>query len=228
MNRFQHNRRLLPTLIVLSVALLCCRVQANLITNGSFELQAYPGDGFIYSTDPAFNLPGWTVPTGSNEFFLEYGQPFGVPRYYTGDGGRQAVCLNTDGAQLSMSQTFATVNGASYLLTFGLAEEQTSRPSPTAVRVSVGGSTQDFMLDGTLGYALETLNFTANSASTTLVFTDITSGAFIFNSPFIDAVSVTGSSPSSVPDSGSTLEMLLIGAVPFLGLSGRLRRRLAS
>jgi len=222
MNRFHHTPRSLTILIALFVAILCCGVQANLLTNGSFEMQAYAGNGYIYSTDGGFNLPGWTVPNGGNQFFLEYGQPFGIPRYNPADGGRQAVCLNTDGAMLSMSQTFSTVAGQSYVLTFGFAEEQQSRPSPTSIRVDVAGVSQNYTLAGTVGYAFETLNFVATAANTTLAFTDTTTGAFIFNSPFIDSVVVTG--PSAVPDNGSTLGMLLMGAIPVFGAS-LLRRR---
>ena len=227
MNRFHSNQRLFPTLILLSLALLCCRVQANLITNGSFEMQAYPGDGFIYSNDPAFNLPGWTVPTGGNQFFLEYGQPFGFPRYFPGDGGRQAVCINADGQMFSMSQTFSTIAGQSYVLTFGFAEEQQTRPSPTSIRVDVAGVSQSYSLDGTVGYALETLNFVATSNSTTLSFTDLTTFSSPLDSPFIDAVDVESVSVAGVPDTGSTLSLLLMGTVPVFGASA-LRRRFAA
>jgi len=209
------NYHRLITIVMYLTAAVSCTFAQNLITNGSFEMQAYAGDGYIYSTDPNFSLPGWTVPTGGNQFFLEYGQPFGRPRYLD---GRQAVCINADGVQLSLSQTFSTAVGQSYILSFGLAEEQTGRPSPTAIRVSVAGVTQDFFLGSNPGYAIETLNFTASAASTTLSFTDITSGSAAFDSPFIDAVSVI-----AVPEP-STVANLLSG-VSLSGAVAYLRRR---
>ena len=198
-------------LLTLTLAFVFARLApANLITNGSFEMQAYPGDGDIYSTDPAFHLPGWNYPTGGNQFFLEFGKPFGIARYLD---GRQAVCLNGDGIPISLSQIFSTVVGASYTLSFGLAEEQLLRPSPTSVQVDVAGVSRIFDLGANPGYALESLTFKAVSTRTTLSFTDLTTGG-IFDSPFIDAVSVEGRS-NNVPESGATfpLSCLSIGAL---------------
>jgi len=98
----------------------------NLVANGDFESPALSGNGVIYSNNPSFSLPGWTVPTGANQFYLEYGQPFGGPRY---NDGRQAVSLNCDGSPCSMSQTLNLIAGDTYTLTFALAEEHTTRRS---------------------------------------------------------------------------------------------------
>ena len=146
----------------------------------------------VYSTDPRFNLPGWTVPRGGNQFFIEVGQPFGRPRFFQ---GRQAVCLNSDGAQLKLSQTFGTVAGAQYHLHFALAEEQLNRPSPTRLRVEAGDLSVEVGIGATPGYAVQDLSFLVAGPQTTLTFTDLTPGSAAGDSPFIDAVSVTGPEP---------------------------------
>ena len=174
----------------------------NLVANGDFESPALSGNGDIYSNNPSFSLPGWTVPTGANQFYLEYGQPFGGPRYNT---GRQAVSLNCDGSPCSMSQTLNLIAGDTYTLTFALAEEQTNKPfSPTTISVDIGSSSKNFSLGNTNGYKIFSFDFIADSASTLLKFTDTTSSLFAGDSPLIDSVSVAspaegGGTPPPAP-----------------------------
>ena len=106
----------------LPLALLLCATTLpaqNLITNGSFEVPILAGNTDLYSTAVGFTLPGWTYPTGINQFFLERGTPLGPPRYLD---GHQAVCLNGQGTAVSMSQTFPTTAGQDYVLTFGQSD----------------------------------------------------------------------------------------------------------
>ena len=214
--------RCLPTL---AFSLACPAVFAapiNLVTNGGFEAPALPGNGDIVPTNPAFNLPGWTVPAGGNQFFLEFGQPFGGPRYLD---GRQAVLLNCDGTPCAISQTLNVIPGHNYTLTFGESEEHTNwTNSPTVVRVDVGGVQQDFALgnnnNGTNGYKIFSLDFTAAALQTNLVFTDITPGSAPIESPFLDSISVVdaGTPPPPppavpVPATGWLLLWGLVGLV---------------
>jgi len=182
----------LPSISTLSIKRSVPYLQGNLLANGTFENPVV--SGYQYSTDPNF-LPGWTLSAGGNQFFIEHGLPF--DRYY--DGG-QAICLNGDGApNVWIRQTFSTEIGQPYVLNFALADEQVGAggppgsgpPSPTEVQVDVGPVTQNFNRSNDTGWVVKQLHFIANSTSTTLQITDVTSGAFIYNSPFIDAVSVT-------------------------------------
>jgi hypothetical protein len=192
-------------------------VSAGLVVNGSFEMPAGTGDGAVYSTDPAFSLPGWTYPTGPNRFFLEFGQPVGRPRYFD---GRQAVCLNGDGVPVSLSQTLDTVIGQQYTLSFALGEEQTTRPSPASVLVDFGTLTQAFDLGSTVGYAVFDVSYTATSTSTLLRFSDNTPNTQgIAHSPFLDAISVNAA-PSSVPEPASLI-LLSTGGLGLLVLGRR-------
>src|SRR3954463_1566451 len=206
--RAHYSRALWPRALIaacFAIGLGRSGVAGDLVVNGSFESPAAPGDGDVYSTDPAFSLPGWTYPTGPNQFFLEFGQPFGRPRYFD---GRQAVCLNGDGVPVSIAQLLSTVIGQDYRLSFALDEEQTGRPSPASVLVNFGTLTQAFDLDSTPGYAVFDVTYTATSTSTLLMFSDNTPNTQgIFHSPFLDAISVS-SSLGAVPEPGS---LILLG-----------------
>jgi len=182
----------LPSISTLSIKRAVPYLQNNRLTNGSFESPAIRGD--VYSTDPNF-LPGWTLSAGPNQFFIEHGLPF--DRYYH---GAQSICLNSDGApNVWIMQTFSTDVGQRYVLRFALADEfvgfggppGSGPPSPTEVRVDVGPASQNFNRLSDTGWVVKELHFIANSTSTTLQIMDVTSGAFPFNSPLIDAVSVT-------------------------------------
>jgi hypothetical protein len=121
------QRTVFRRIFVLSVFLGLATTQdavAEFVVNGSFESPTFSGSGDFYSTDPGVSLPGWTVPTGGNQFFLEFGAPFGIPRH---NDGSQVVARNGDGIQVSLSQTLNWVAGRTYLLTFALADEQVNR-----------------------------------------------------------------------------------------------------
>ncbi len=192
----------------------------NVIVNGDFELNAFSGNGDAYSTNGGFSLPGWTFPTGGNQFYQEYGQPFGVARYYS---GRQSVSLNGDGTPITLSQNLNTVAGQQYTFSFALNEENVFHTnSASAVQVDLGTTSQTYTLGtqtGPNGYVVFTSLFTADSAITPLVFTDRTPGFASGSSPFLDAVSLTPI--TAVPEPGAV--SLLCG----LGISGAafLRRR---
>jgi hypothetical protein len=161
----------------------------DFLTNGSFEVPALAGNGDIQSTDPEFSLPGWTCPTGSNQFFLEYGRPTGARRYLD---GRQAVCLNGQGTPVTLSQTFSTMPGQNYTLSFGQSDAANAGPSASQLTVSVAGLTRVFSRTNDSGYVVKRLHFTATDYCTTLEFTD--TSAPPAPSPFLDSVCInTGS-----------------------------------
>ena len=112
------------------------------VVNGEFESAAYPGNGDVYSTNPGFSLPGWTYSTVANSFFLEFGEPFGAPGRF--NSGRQAVCLNYDGAGTGdslLSQTIATATGGQLRLSFAMNEENVNHTnSPTTLLAQAGSS----------------------------------------------------------------------------------------
>lgn len=143
----------------------------NLITNGGFEIPAYSGNGDAYSTNSGFTLPGWTFPTNPSQFFIEYGQPTGTARYLD---GRQAACLNGQGTPVSISQSFPTVPGKNYVLSFGQSDISNAWPSLSELTVTVAGQTQVFNRLNDTGYVVKRFQFTAISNFSTVQFTDTT------------------------------------------------------
>jgi hypothetical protein len=129
-----------------------------------------------------------------------------------------------------LAQTFATVNGGQYVLTFAMNEENVGHTnSPTLLHVEVGSLSTTFHLDttpgghpGNNGYIIYSANFTATSASTTLRFWDVTPGSSPFDSAFVDDVSVE-SAQQSVPVPGALV--LLASAGPFAMVLGIRRSR---
>ena len=166
------------------------------LVNGSFEQPALAGNGDRFSTDPGFALPGWFYPSGSNQFFLEYGVPASAgPRYRD---GRQAVCLNGQGTPVSASQTFPTLPGQNYTLSFWQSDASNAAPSLSELTVSVAALTRVFSRTNDTGYVWKRWHFTADAYCTTIVFTDTTPPDN--PSPFLDAVCVN---PGGFPVAGN-------------------------
>ena len=162
----------------------------NLISNGSFDLPVHAGHGDTYSSEESFELPGWTYSIGPLRFFLEYGEPLRRARYAD---GRQAVCLNGDGRQppITLAQTFATIPGEDYTLSFAQGDEQMAGPSNSELTVSVADVQCVFSREHDTGMVVKILHFTARSNFTTLRFADTSpSTPDAIHSPFLDAVSV--------------------------------------
>ena len=114
------------------------------------------------------------------------------------EGPRYVVDLNscTPGY---IQQTFNTVVGQSYTVSFQLAGNNGGGPDIKTCRVSCAGSFQDYSFDVTginpsvaRGWIYKTFQFTATSASSTLKFESLTPGTCY--GPTISYVCVTGGS----------------------------------
>ena len=191
--------------------------RANLITNGGFEA----------SNSPIATPTGW-VNIGHSDGIITYAA-FGTPAYeglnyydlggYGGSGGPIG-----DG----IGQSFATVLGQTYTVTFGLSAENSIRSSSVngdeTLTVTAGSASVDYMLvvDGTgvfkRAFTTETFDFTATSAMTSLSFVH-TAGQGGFNDPMIDGVSVKLST-AAIPEP-ETYALMLGG----LGLLAFARKR---
>ncbi len=185
-----------------SLALAALGAQASLITNGTFE--AYTGtaftNGFQTVNTGSTALVGWTV-SGVSVDIIEgaYGAVTGYSIDMLGTPGPGAI-----------SQSFATVVGQSYTLSFDLSANN-GGSNNNALYVDLTGSSQAAFA-GATPFTTKTLNFVATGAQTTLTFT---SGASGYSGAVIDNVSV-----SAVPEP-ETYAMLLAG----LGLMGAIARR---
>jgi hypothetical protein len=100
---------------------------ANLIANGSFELE-YEGKGFA-SLDPGSNaIPVWTVTRGQIDCLgLHWGAA----------DGKQSLDLHANAGFGGIQQSFLTTKGHRYGVTFGLGEHRRANAATAAIRVSV-------------------------------------------------------------------------------------------
>ncbi len=188
---------------------------ANLITNGSFEdgTGKPPAGGFVSLPSGSTAITGWTV--GNNGIdWIDDG-------YWEASDGQFSLDLSRLSAG-SIAQTFATIVGALYTVTFDLAGNPDG-PNETKVQVtSVNGPPfQELFFFNVgpgntrqnMGWQTKSFSFTANSTQSTLTFGSATNTPF---GPAIDNVSV-----QAVPEPGTWL-MMIVG---FGLLGGMLRSR---
>ncbi len=192
--------------VATAILLLASVSSANLLTNGSFE-QGNPqwnqwGWQSMFPPD-SFTIPGWMVTAGSVDY---------VGSYWQAAHGQRTVDLNGLNAQGTIQQSFSTVPGVRYLVTFALAGNpdpivwgDMSPPRLTTVRswVSDGATVFafadfDYVINtvtrSAMGWIYQSWTFTALSNTTTLGFTSLDSYAHpvlgISFGPALDDVSV--------------------------------------
>ena len=165
----------------------------SLVANGSFESGAFvPGALHPAITFDHFHLDNWTMagtPVG-------FGQIPGVSAH---DGVRMAIFngdSNTYGG--TVSQTFATIPGATYQLKFDtgvVGNPNTSQFLWAAVTGNGGGTILGEQTSITTSSGATTWNttthlFTANSLTSTLTFTDISNASANNSDMLLDKVSL--------------------------------------
>jgi len=178
----------LPLLAVALAAAAACAPAAaqNLLVNGGFEA----------SSSTTLVPPGW-FNFGAANGVLSYSaittQPVyeGLRFYDLGAHGNGVAALGE-----GVGQTFASIVGATYRLTFGLSGENLGSSIET-LRVSAGSGSADYALTPTASgifsraFTTEGFTFSALSSTTTLAFVlQSITGAPGNNDPMIDGVSV--------------------------------------
>lgn len=190
MSALRARTTLVATALALAAtgAVLAAPAQAAALSrfdNGSFEYPLAPANSF--STHAAGSLLGpWRVGGGGIDL-IDNG-------FWQPAEGDQSIDLNAVSPG-SVTQTFTTVPGRTYTVSYSLAGNSANQQQPLRTgRVLIDGQNfQDFTFDVTgktttaMGYVNRQFDFTAGAAATTLAFVSGTAGAY---GPAIDNVQV--------------------------------------
>lgn len=205
------SRTALQVLFLAAALGVATSPQANLLTNGSFELGAFVNQGNdTMSLAPGSTvITGWTVVTDTTAW-IGAANPFGLS---ASDGSFFLDLTNYQaGAPFAgMSQTIATIPGATYSLSFDLGSS-TVWGRPDSITASAAGTVQTFTAPTTGGnndWQSVLMQFVASSATTTVLL----QGASGFNYIGLDNVGVefvSGPGPRPIPEP-TTLALLGLG-----------------
>jgi choice-of-anchor C domain-containing protein len=169
---------------------------ANLVKNGSFEQGPSPGD-YLPLQSGSTAITGWTVTRGAIDY---------VGSYFVASDGSRCLDLNGNPGIGGIAQTFATIPGQTYQVSFDMAGNTDLSNALQTMEVSAAGQAQDFTFvsgaDKThLGWQRDTWSFVANAPQTTLEFHSLHT-ADPYYGPTLDNVQVT---PASVIARATTL-----------------------
>lgn len=111
--------------------------------------------------------------------------------YWSPAHGIYSLDLNGTLSPGGIQQTFDTISGLTYQVTFALAGNPNWGPN-YLMQVSTGNTTQDYASVATANWSNRTFVFTAVSQATTLTFIDITPGGSLMRGgPTLDDVRIT-------------------------------------
>jgi choice-of-anchor C domain-containing protein len=207
----------LKTALVAAACVAACGVASSAgaaaFTNGSFENATVdPGAGFVTLGNGSTAVTGWVVGGDSIDY---------IGGYWQAEDGSRSIDLSGN-ANGSIAQTFDTVAGQAYQVSFFLAGNPDGGPAAKLEITSADGGQQQqslFTVTGSdsranMGWTEFSYKFSATGSSTTLAFASATGTAF---GPALDNVSVS----AAVPEPASWA-MMLVG---FGGLGAVLRRQ---
>lgn len=211
--------------LALATTLLATPAWAAPFQNGSFETGPGTNGQFATLSSGDTSITGWTVLNGGIDY---------ISGYWQHAHGNRSLDLNAL-AVGGIGQTFDTVAGQQYQVTFKIAGNPEGGPAFKTLDADVAGVTLGFGFDTTgkstanMGWATQSFLFTATNSSSTLRFISTTT-AFSGNQaypnafgPALDDVTVTDvSNQVPVPEPAS---LLLLGTGLLSGLRAARRRR---
>ncbi len=165
--------------ILASALALPATAHADLVSNGGFSAPSCGSSSFCtYSSGNSTDITNWTVASGSVDLVTSYWQ--------TPPGGGNSVDLDGNSPG-SIYTTFATVTGASYLVTFTLSGNPDGGDPSKLGTASAAGAFLNFGYDTAVAgnnhsnmmYQTQSFEFVATAGSTTLTFASLDT-----NSPY--------------------------------------------
>ena len=194
--------------------LLAGSAQAATLVNGSFELGISPGGYTTVAGGDSTSITGWTVGGGGVDY---------IGSYWIASDGVRSIDLS-GGAPGSVSQTFATIAGRSYAVTFDLSANPDVGAGLKDLLVSAGATSTLYQV-GQAGYPLTwtptSFLFTALGSTSTLTFT---SGAN--NSSWGPAIDNVAASIVPVPEPATWI--MLIAGFGLVGVAARRSKPVAA
>ena len=184
----------------------------DLIQNGSFETNLYNGGATGYETVNAADdttIANWTVTSGSVDL---------INTYWQAADGSFSLDMSGNGPG-AIAQSFSTVAGHGYDVTFDLAGNEDGGSTIKQLLVSAGdySDVYSFNITGhsrtSMGWTEETFFFIADSSNTTLTF------ASLENSPWGAALDNVVAQDIPEPATVAVFGVSLLG----LGFSARRR-----
>ena len=146
---------------------------ASLIVNGSFESSSVdPGLYCSAHTTGDTSITGWEV-TAFEIHYCDVG-------YWPASDGTRSIDLDGDSSEGGMRQSFATVAGQTYTVSFDMAGNNYGLPVIKPMQVSADGQSAVFQFDTTgttyaaFGWTTMTWSFVADDGSATLEFLSLT------------------------------------------------------
>jgi hypothetical protein len=196
--------------------------QANLLTNGSFELGTFAGNGSNGESLVAGStaITGWTT-FGHEIAWIQDPNGYGL----AADDGNAFLDLTGLSDQQpfgGIGQTIGTVTGATYTVTFALGGSNYYNPGVASVDVGVGDNlTHNFVnsdRSSASTWAQESFTFVAAGTSTDVSFTGDVANEYI-GLDNASVVCTSGCVASGAPEP-ATWAMMLVG---FGGIGGMAR-----
>ena len=113
-------------------------------TNGSFELGSVnPGGGWITLSSGNPAITGWEIFDGTIDY---------IGTYWQAADGSRSLDLNGSDGPAGVRQTFDTIGGATYQVSFALAGNPDGAPFTKSVQVTSGGVSQLYHVHDPAGH----------------------------------------------------------------------------
>ncbi|HUK31703.1 MAG TPA: choice-of-anchor C family protein [Candidatus Acidoferrum sp.] len=185
--------------LIVSLAFQASQTPANLIVNGSFEQASVTPPSYQDLPPGSTAIKGWTA-TGHIDYVAGLWQASDGKHSLDLEGSACNTRSTTD-CLGGVKQTFATVAGQKYDVTFDLAGNPFGAPAVKTLKVSAAGAPQNFTFTVTghnaasMGWKTQHWTFTAAAATTTLEFDSADSVTNLSGwGPVLDNVIVMASS----------------------------------